>query len=475
MNLQQFLLTLRARYKIGILVLVLVIAGMAVYTAQLPKKYDASTSVLLDIKAPDPLIGTDSPALTMNSYMPTQVQIISSNRVAQKVVEQLQLDKNPAIRTQWFRETKGKGKLIAWLGALLKLGLKVEPSADSNIINITFSSKDPAFAATLANAFAQAYIDTNLELKVDPARQYAAWFQERVKGLRADLEKAQARLVEYQQKTGIVIADDLQPSSNREKITQLAGELSMTEGKSADLQSKQMYASSADTMPDIMQNPIIQTIKEQIITKEVKLRELGQTMGKNNPQYLAVQDQIASLKQQLKDESRQIMDSFNTANRVNKQRANELKAAIESHKKQTMEDMGQRNQLEVLQNDVQAAQKAYDLVMQHYVESNLQSQSNQTNISILTPAAEPTEPSSPKVLKNMLISVFLGIVGGIGAIIALEILDYRVRTTETLGTATGVPVMIHFTPNPEPVDVKGWIIKFVDRARFRFKPKMKAG
>lgn len=475
MNLQQFLLTLRARYKIGILVLVLVIAGMAVYTAQLPKKYDASTSVLLDIKAPDPLIGTDSPALTMNSYMPTQVQIISSNRVAQKVVEQLQLDKNPAIRAQWFRETKGKGKLIAWLGALLKLGLKVEPSADSNIINITFSSKDPAFAATLANAFAQAYIDTNLELKVDPARQYAAWFQERVKGLRADLEKAQARLVEYQQKTGIVIADDLQSSSNREKITQLAGELSMTEGKSADLQSKQMYASSADTMPDIMQNPIIQTIKEQIITKEVKLRELGQTMGKNNPQYLAVQDQIASLNQQLKDESRQIMDSFNTANRVNKQRANELKAAIESHKKQTMEDMSQRNQLEVLQNDVQAAQKAYDLVMQHYVESNLQSQSNQTNISILTPAAEPTEPSSPKVLKNMLISVFLGIVGGIGAIIALEILDYRVRTTETLGTATGVPVMIHFTPNPEPVDVKGWIIKFVDRARFRFKPKMKAG
>ncbi|HQT26035.1 MAG TPA: Wzz/FepE/Etk N-terminal domain-containing protein, partial [Burkholderiales bacterium] len=238
MNIQQILLTLKARYKIGIFVLLLIVTAVLAYTFSSPKKYEATASVLLDIKSTDPLVANDSLAATMNSYMPTQVDIIKSSRVAQKVVQQLNLDKNPTIRSQWMNETKGKGQLVPWLGNLLKRGLSVKPSENSNIIDITFTSKDPAFASTLANAFAQAYIDTNLELKVEPARQYAAWFQERVKGLREDLEKAQGRLSAYQQKTGIVLTDDQQPGTDRDKIAQLSTELSMTEGKTADLQSK---------------------------------------------------------------------------------------------------------------------------------------------------------------------------------------------------------------------------------------------
>ncbi|HQT26289.1 MAG TPA: GNVR domain-containing protein, partial [Burkholderiales bacterium] len=233
--------------------------------------------------------------------------------------------------------------------------------------------------------------------------------------------------------------------------------------------SKRMYASSADTMPDILQNPIIQSIKESIITNEAKLQELGKTLGRNNPQYLALQEQISALRQQMKEESQQIMDSFNTANRVNKQRETELKATIETHKHQAIMDMAQRNQIQVLKNDVKAAQDAYDLVMQHYMESNLQSQSNQTNVSILTPAAEPTEPSSPKMLKNFLVSVFLGILGGVGAILLWEVLDYRVRSAETLGIATGVPVMIRFTPYAGSTSARDRILNFF--GTIRFKPK----
>ncbi len=161
------------------------------------------------------------------------------------------------------------------------------------------------------------------------------------------------------------------------------------------------------------------------------------------------------------------MDSFNTANRVNRQRETELKATIETHKQQAIKDMSQRNQIQVLKNEVKAAQDAYGMVMQHYMESNLQSQSNQTNASILTPAAEPTEPSSPKIFKNIMISVFLGMLGGIGAILAWELLDYRVRSAETLGIATGLPVMIRFTPHASSDSAREKILMFLKV----FKPK----
>ena len=104
--------------------------------------------------------------------MATQIDIINSDRVAQRVVKLLRMDESPAIREQWIEATEGEGDLVVWLAELLKKKLNVKPSRDSNVINIEFSGADQSFAAVVANTFAQAYIDINLELKVEPARQH---------------------------------------------------------------------------------------------------------------------------------------------------------------------------------------------------------------------------------------------------------------------------------------------------------------
>ena len=95
-----------------------------------------------------------------------------------------------------------------WLAELLKQKLDVKPSRESNVINIEFSGTDPGFAAAVANAFAQAYIDITLNSKSTPARQYATWFEDQTKIVREKLEKAQAALSAYQQKSGIIATDE---------------------------------------------------------------------------------------------------------------------------------------------------------------------------------------------------------------------------------------------------------------------------
>src|SRR5882757_3449372 len=75
-------------------------------------------------------------------------------------------------------------------------------------MNATFSSPDPRLSARIADAFAKAYIDTMLELRVEPTRQAAAWYDEQLKSLRANLEDAQAKLTNYLQREGIVSADE---------------------------------------------------------------------------------------------------------------------------------------------------------------------------------------------------------------------------------------------------------------------------
>lgn len=469
MNIQQFVIILLARYKIALFVLLATVTGAFLFTLTMPNKYVAATSVVLDVKTPDPLMGMALAGLALPSYVATQTDIITSPRVAQSVVKLLKLDENPQVREQWRSATHGKGQLEAWLGNLLSKKLEVKPSRDSNVIEISFSAEDPAFAALAANAFAQAYINTNLELKVEPARQYAQWFQVRVAGLREDLEKAQARLAEFQKATGMVSAGNKMQSVESSKIAELSGQLVMTEGQSADIQSKQKYAGAGDTLSEVMQNQVILSLKSEIIRQEGKLQEASLNLGKNNPQYLAMESQIASLKQKMADETKNIVDSINTANRVNMQKKSELKATIESQKQKVIQDLSQSDQIAVLERDVESAQRAYDTVVQRYTESNLQSQSNQTNITVLTPAIEPMDRSSPSMFKNLLVAVFIGTLLGVSGVFVAEMFDQRVRTTESLGAATGVPVLVQFAKDSKPLGVKGWLKKIVSEVRLKFR------
>jgi len=101
----------------------------------------------------------------------------------------------------------------------------------------------------------------------------------------------------------------------------------------------------------------------------------------------------------------------------------------------------QRDELAVLQREVENAQRAYDAVAQRLTQTSLESQTQQTNVVVLTPAVEPIEPSSPKLLLNSLLAVFLGTLLGVGCALLLETLSRRVRSAEDLAQALGLPVL----------------------------------
>lgn len=204
MNLRQFLLVLRLRWWVVIGVLVLVLGGAFAVTKLLPKQYSAETSVLLDVKT-DPLVATLMPSMASASFIATQTEIIRSERVAGRVVKMLGLDRNPDAVAQWREATEGRIPIETYYGSSIQKGLGVEAIGGSAVMTVTFTGKDPRFAAAVANAFARAYIDVSVELRVGPAREYATFFEERTKTLRDDLEAAQARLSAFQQKRGIVV------------------------------------------------------------------------------------------------------------------------------------------------------------------------------------------------------------------------------------------------------------------------------
>jgi succinoglycan biosynthesis transport protein ExoP len=160
MNLNQFLAILKARWWVALLVLLLTVGTTLGVSLMLPKQYSATATVVIDVK-PDPIAGQYAGMLSP-SYMATQVDVIQSDRVMRRVVRNTRLAENPQVRADWLEATGGQGEIEAWLAARFKPSLDVRPSRESNVITISYRAPDPNFAAAVANAFVQAYIDTAL-------------------------------------------------------------------------------------------------------------------------------------------------------------------------------------------------------------------------------------------------------------------------------------------------------------------------
>lgn len=436
MNPVQILIILRERYKVGVLVLVATMATVMTVSMQLPTRYTATASVLVDVRSPDPIA-----ALFVPSSLATQVDIINSERVSRKVVKLLKLDESPGAKEQWMDAGEGKGTLDRWLGPVLQKGLSVSPSRDSNIINISYSAVDSGFATIVANAFAQAYIDTIVEIKVEPARQYALWFEGQGQKLRENVEQAQTRLSKYQQEKGIVASDE-RLDTETAKLNELSSQLTMVQAQTSDARSKQKSGSDADRLPEVMQNPLISGLKSDILRQEAKLQETAVNLGRNHPQYQRMESEVAALKQKLEAETRLVTSGFSASRTVGQDKESDLRALIAAQKKKLLELKSARDELAVLQRDVDAAKNAYDSVTARYNQTSLAAQATQTNVSVLSPAVEPVEPSSPKPLhKMLLLSIFLGIALGVGAAYGLEMLDRRIRSADDLAEMLHVPVL----------------------------------
>jgi chain length determinant protein EpsF len=439
MTFQQLLIILRARYKVALITLLATVATTVIISLLLPSQYTATTAVVVDIKSPDQMGGLLPQGMVAPGYMATQMDIVNSDRVTKTVIKLLRMEESVGIRQQWQEATDGKGQMVDWLAGLLQGGLEVKPSRESNVISINYTGSDPDFAAAVANAFAQAYINVNLDLRVGPARQYAAFFQEQTKTARENLEKSQVTLSNYQQNSGITAADQ-QLDYETAKLNETSSQLTVVQGQTTDSQSKRQNA-KADTVAEVMQSPLINGLKADIARLEARLAESNINLGKNHPQTQRTVSELAMLKAQRDAETHKITSSIETTYQVSKEREQQLQGALGAQKARVLAVNKQRDELNVLRRDLESAQRAFELVSQRATQTNIESQTNQTNIAVLTSASAPSSPSKPRVLLNTLASIFLGTLLGLGLALMLELSNRRVRSSQDLANALNLPVL----------------------------------
>jgi chain length determinant protein EpsF len=435
---RQALLVLRLRWWIVVGILLLSVAvGMAV-TLHMEKQYTAETSVLLDVRT-DPLVATLAPSLASASFIATQIEIIRSERLAGRVVKVLGLAQNAAAVEQWREETQGRVPLETYFGDVLQRGLVVEPVSGSALMNVRYTGNDSKFVAAVANTFARAYIDLSVELRVGPAKEYASFFDERLKSLRDDLEAAQGRLSAFQQRRGIVVSNE-RVDQETARLNALEGALAAALADSADTSSRQRNAGT-ETSVDVSQSPAVQGLRSELARAETRLSEVSANFGSNHPQRIELETRIAELKQQIASEIRRVSGTTTTVNRIANQRVGELRSMAEAQKRAVLGLRAQRDEAGVLLREVETAQRAFDAVAQRRSQLANETQAEQAQARVLSPATEPLTHSKPNIPKNLVAALLFGLVAGLAGAYLLEMFDRRVRSAEDLFNLEGVPVL----------------------------------
>jgi polysaccharide biosynthesis transport protein len=441
MTLAQFFSILRARWKVMLMVLLACVVGTAVVNFLLPKSYTSTVAVLVDVKSPDPIAGMIFPGMNSPSYMATQVDVIQSDRVSQQVVRTLRLNENTTMRDQWRESTKGAGNFDLWLAELLRRSLDVKPSRDSNVITINYKSPDPKYASAMANAYAQAYIDVSLELRVDPAKQYGKFFEARSKQMREKVEQARAKLTAFQRTKGIVGADERLDVENA-RLNELSSQYVALQAVSAETASRQAQArKSADQMQETLNNALISNLRIDLSRQDARLKELSERLGESHPAVIEIKASIAELNTRIGAETSRVSGGAAVSNNINQVRLDQLKNSLEAQRAKVLKLKESRDELAVLAADVDSAQRAFDGVNARANQTELESRSTQTNLYVLNPASEPTQPSSPRTTLNMMLSLFVGTLLAVGVALLKELFDRRVRSAAELVQGLDLPLL----------------------------------
>jgi protein tyrosine kinase modulator len=402
----------------------------------LPKKYTGEAAVVVDERGIDPLAAQQgAPVPLAANFVATQVDVIESHNVALKVVDRMKLVMDPEVIAKFKDKTGGRGSIRDWEAEELLKSLSVKPARESNVIFLQFADKTPQVAADIANSFADNYITASLELKVDPARRQAGWFDQQVNDLRSALETAQQKLSAYQGQHGVIGNDDNNRlDAETARLTEISNHMVAAQAAMYDAETRQKQMNDALTKGrssesvTVLQNPLLQNLKTELARSEARFADVSQRFDHNHPQYMSAQAELESLREKVAGEISNAVGTVAREAQIARQNMTDLQRAMEQQRKRILDLQHNQDEYTVLKRDVESARAAYDSSLQRGGETRLESRLNNTNTAILNYAYPPMKASSPRLLLNLALAIVFGSMLAVSASLIKERFDPRVHS-----------------------------------------------
>lgn len=435
----------RRRTLIAAVTVVTMVIG-SLYIFSRPRMYEASSTILLEdsnINLADFKDVTAGAAFD-DMTVQTEVKVLSSPSVAMQTINTLNLDKNP--------EFAGDNKAEILMEFMRHLNVSV--LGTSRVIEVSFRSRSPELAAKVANAHVQSYFDSQIELKRKRVEQLSTWFEDKVKTLKEDvLAKSQA-VEKFRAEQDLVTGKD-EKSLVYQQISDTAAQLVPVEVHRYDVQSRLEHDVTGNggrqpgAMTDVVNSPLIQTLKAQAATAAQELESLKATYGPNHPKLIAARNQLRQVNRAIAAETGNIKTSLKNDVAATQTQENLLKEKLGDLKTQSDELREKTITLNTLEVEQEASQKILDSFLANY--QSIQSQQNfaRPDAVVVSMATPPIYPAPPgKLLMLMALAVFAGCLS-LAAVFVAEMMQGGLRNFDDVRKLGQRPLgVIPTVPNP---------------------------
>lgn len=441
---QLFAILLSRQRVIWLALVLTVIATMAI-TTFIPKSYTATADIFIDFKANDPLGGRQFSPLLDESYIQTQVDMILSEEVANQVIKTTGMMEDPAVKK--MIEIEGDARVRATLVAQVIKSIEVVLRKSSRVVEVRYVSQDPLRARDALNTALRAYMDLVLRINSAPAKSRQQQYSIQLETLRQEIDSIQRSITEYQQKNGILEADERLDIGSRQ-LNELSSRTSIVQGlrleanaKLRSIESMINSGTAASDIPEVARQTGVAELKLKLAELDRQMAEVGSVYGRNHPKFRTTLAEQKVLSMRLNRESQATLAAVLAQERRFDPQEQVLLDEIQSKQADMLEKKKHRDVIASYQRQLESLQKIYNSAILKYDELLIASTVNSVSLSVLRWAKAPFSHSKPKLKLNLMMSIPVGLLLGLGLVFLMEANDRRLRHVHDLERALDLPVL----------------------------------
>ncbi|EIF2702720.1 MULTISPECIES: GumC family protein [Vibrio] len=406
---------------------------------------------------------------TKKEYFQTQIAILKSNHIADKVIRELNLTQLPEFTSSGGVNKKiDQIKSIPFVQDLLNVApspketaqfsesyyqalqafrskLDIEPVRNTQLVRIRFRSTDPKLAMTIANAVGQAYIDANFEAKLVVTQNAATWLTNNSQKLEERLRNSEQALQEFLLKEGLIDINGIDEIYANE-LEELTRKLNIAVNKRIEAQTliqllRRKSSQSLDSLLSIDEfanQAQIRDLKLSEAQAAKNLSELAQRYGPKHDRMIQAKAQLAEIQSRTQQLIRDISFSKQQDLLAAKAQEDMLRAELDN-KKSDFQSLGsQKARYEQLKREVESNKALYEAFLNREKETNATSDYKNVTARFTDKAIIPLFPVAPQRIKLVLIATFFGFAIACALVIILETMREVIRSTADVQEKLGV-------------------------------------
>ena len=477
---------IRWKWLISGLIVVCVAIGI-VFTLLQPRLYTASSVLQIDRGKRNitNVVGIEQPTnLMSDEFYNTQYALLKAHSLAERVAHNLKLGDNPdflvanGVNSDGLTQTAKSSQLASTdlikarenaAAGILMGGIAIHPQHNSSLVDISFTSRSPYWAARIANVWPDQYIAANIDHEIAATADARHYLESRLADLRARLEQSEQNLITYAAQHNIVTFGAVRDAEGKTEAPRTLAESNL-DALSAALLSARTELITARSRAggggkistEIIENTTISTLQAKRHNLEGEYARLMVQFRPEYPAARALKSEMNTIDAAIARETARVNGTRFTTLAETSRRVSDLQGQVDSARREFDQQQSATIQYHIYQREVDTNRQLYDSLLQRYKDIGVAGDVGANNIVLVDQAKLPGAPSSPNVRSNILAALLVGLLLGGVVVFGLETIGEGIRFPGDVERLLNLPLigatpLVDGSPSDQLADPKSQI------------------